>query len=120
MDFDTAFTRLLGAEGGYCNNPQDPGGETKWGISKRQYPQVDIAGLTQDGAKVIYKRDYWTPCRVEELPMEVRFDVFDGAVHSGCRQSVKWLQTICGVSADGVVGGYACGCRSDSRAVREV
>jgi lysozyme family protein len=59
--FDQAFTRLLGHEGGYVNNPADPGGETNWGISKRSYPQVDIKALTQQQAKWIYQRDFWDP-----------------------------------------------------------
>ncbi|OXE36892.1 MAG: hypothetical protein CGW95_04725, partial [Phenylobacterium zucineum] len=56
MTFDQAFEVLIGHEGGYTNNPQDPGGETKFGISKRAYPDQDIANLTLDAAKAIYKR----------------------------------------------------------------
>ena len=59
MTFEEAFTRLIGHDGGYVNHPSDPGGETKFGISKRAYPGEDIAGLTLQHAKNIYYRDYW-------------------------------------------------------------
>lgn len=104
MNFDQAFERLLGHEGGYENDPRDPGGETNWGISKRAYPTVDIKALTQDGAKAIYRRDYWAPAHADELPDTVRFDVFDAAVNHGVSQSAKWLQRACGANPDGVIG----------------
>jgi len=102
--FDKCFTRLLGNEGGYVNNPADPGGETNWGISKRSYPALDIKNLTQDDAKAIYKRDFWDSCRCEELFPVLAFAVFDCAVNSGCRQAVKLLQQALGVEDDGVFG----------------
>ncbi|AVQ81642.1 glycoside hydrolase family 108 protein [Variovorax sp. PMC12] len=104
MNFDQAFDRLLGHEGGYVNDPRDPGGETNWGISKRSYPNVDVKALTQDAAKAIYRRDYWAPVRADELPDSVRFDVFDAAVNSGVTQSAKWLQRAVGAYPDGVIG----------------
>lgn len=57
--FDVAIQTVLANEGGYVNDPADPGGETKFGISKRAYPDEDIANLTLDRAKFLYKRDYW-------------------------------------------------------------
>lgn len=57
--FNIAVTELLKAEGGYTNDPADRGKETKFGISKRSYPQLDIANLTRDQAIAIYKRDFW-------------------------------------------------------------
>lgn len=104
MTFDEAFLRLLGHEGGYVNNPKDPGGETNWGISKRSYPQLDIAGLSEADAKVIYRRDFWDKVRADELPSAARFDVFDAAVNSGVVQSIKWLQHSLVVDVDGVIG----------------
>lgn len=109
MTFDEAFTRLLGHEGGYVNDPRDPGGETNWGISKRAYPNVDIKTLTQDSAKAIYRRDYWAPVRADELPDVVRFDVFDAAVNSGVSQAAKWLQRAAGTNPDGVIGAVTIG-----------
>ena len=104
MDFDTAFTRLLGHEGGYVNHKADPGGETQWGISKRSYPTLNIATLTEWDAKQIYRRDFWDRIKADELPEAVRFDVFDGAVNSGIAQSSMWLQRAVGVDDDGVIG----------------
>ena len=104
MNFDEAFTKLIGHEGGYVSNPLDKGGETKYGICKRSYPQLEISSLTEYDAKVIYKRDFWDKCRCADLPAEVRFDVFDGAVNSGVSQSIKWLQRAIGAADDCVVG----------------
>ena len=82
MNFDVAFEKLIGHEGGYVNDARDPGGETKYGISKRAYPDEDIAGLTLERAKQIYRRDYWDAVQAEYLPDAVRFDLFDAAAIS--------------------------------------
>ena len=104
MNFDVAFEKLIGHEGGYVNDARDPGGETKYGISKRAYPDEDIAGLTLERAKQIYRRDYWDAVQAEYLPDAVRFDLFDAAVKSGVRQAVKWLQLAAKAEPDGTVG----------------
>ena len=54
-NFDSAFTIILGSEGGYVNDPRDSGGETKYGIAKKFYPNLDIKNLTVEQAKAIYK-----------------------------------------------------------------
>lgn len=102
--FDSSFAALVGNEGGYVNNPADPGGETNWGISKRSYPTVDIAALSQDDAKAIYKRDFWDRAQCDRLPPGIAFDVFDTAVNSGIGQAIRFLQRAVGVADDGVVG----------------
>ena len=99
MNFDDAFTRLLGNEGGYTNNPNDPGGETNWGISKRSYPDVDIKNLTQEGAKAIYLRDFWNP--IGDAHPAIKFQVFDFAVNSGIQTAIRKLQAAIGVADDG-------------------
>ena len=104
MNFDQAFTKLLGVEGGYTEGKNDPGGETKWGISKRSYPNLDIKALTVDQAKSIYMHDYWQPLQLELLPVEVRYDLFDAAVNSGNKQAIKWLQRAARVLDDGILG----------------
>ena len=104
MDFDAAVAILIRHEGGHVDHPDDPGGETKYGISKRSYPEVNIAALTLDEAKAIYRRDYWDRVRADELPEELRFPLFDAAVNSGVAQSIKWLQRAVGVRDDGVIG----------------
>ena len=99
MDFDTAFSRLIDSEGGYANNPTDPGGETKFGISKRSYPDVDIANLTLDGAKAIYLRDFWNP--LGDAHPAIKFQCFDFAVNSGIQTAIRKLQLAVGVADDG-------------------
>lgn len=102
--FDDAFEALIGREGGYVNDPRDPGGETKFGISRRSYPKVDIRALTLDQAKAIYFRDFWKPAKCDELPPGVAFDVFDMAVNSSVKTAVRTLQRALGVADDGRLG----------------
>ena len=104
MDFDKAFERVIGHEGGYVNDPRDPGGETKFGISKRAYPYADIKNLTLNDAKAIYRKDYWNRCHIDDLPDSVRFDMFDTAVNSGVATAIKMMQRAVGVKPDGVWG----------------
>lgn len=101
MDFPIAFDRLIGSEGGYVNNPNDPGGETKWGISKRSYPTVDIRNLTREGARTIYLRDFWNRIHADELYDGVAFQAFDFAVNSGIDTAVRYLQRALNVADDG-------------------
>ncbi len=104
MTFDECFEKLIGHEGGYVNDPRDPGGETKFGISKRAHPSLDIGSLTLDDAKKLYKRDYWERAQCDRLHPNLAFQVFDGAVNSGIGNSIRWLQEASGVAVDGVVG----------------
>lgn len=101
MTFDLAFDRLIGNEGGYTNDPTDPGGETQFGISKRSYPDVDIKALTRDGAKAIYRRDFWARLDADHFADGVAFQVFDFAVNSGIETAVRYLQRAVGVADDG-------------------
>ena len=114
MNFELAFKILIGHEGGLSLNPNDRGnwttgiigrGElkgTKYGISAMTYPHLNIAALTLEQAKEIYARDFWGDA--DSFPDAVRFDFFDGAVNSGYRQSVEWLQRAAGAKPDGIVG----------------
>jgi len=104
MDFDQAFTRLIGHEGGYVNDPRDPGGETKFGISRGAYPGEDIAGMTLERAKLLYRRDYWDSMQAEQFPEAVRFEVFDMAVNMGVVQAIKIVQRAVDSTPDGIVG----------------
>ena len=99
MNFDQAFDRLIGHEGGYVNNPDDPGGETNWGISKRSYPHVDIKNLTRDEAKAIYLRDFWEP--LGDAHPAVKFQMFDFAVNSSIQTAIRKLQAAVRVADDG-------------------
>lgn len=104
MDFDRAFEKLIGHEGGLSDNPADPGGLTKYGVSKRAYPAEDIRNLTLERAKQLYRRDYWGPAGCDAIPEAVKFDLFDMAVNSGVRQAIRTLQTAVGVDTDGQLG----------------
>jgi len=92
VEFDDIIEVVLHHEGGYVNDPKDPGGETNFGIAKRSHPDVDIANLTKDGAKEIYKEVYWDGNKVEELPEELRHIYFDMCVNQGKGRAVKILQ----------------------------
>lgn len=104
MNFDIAFERLIGHEGGYVNHPADPGGETKYGISKRTYPGEDIKNMTLDRAKLIYRRDFWGPAGCDTVPSGIKFDLFDTAVNSGVRTAIRLLQRTVGETPDGILG----------------
>jgi len=104
MNFDQAFDRLMGNEGGYVNNPADPGGETNWGIAKRSYPNMDIKNLTRDQAKAIYLRDFWLRGKMDQYDPAIAFQVFDIAVNSGIETGVRILQRAAGVADDGNIG----------------
>jgi lysozyme family protein len=67
MSFSSVIKMILEHEGGYVNHPSDPGGETKYGISKRAYPDIDIANLTEEDAEEIYYRDYWSKIKGDDL-----------------------------------------------------
>lgn len=96
--------RVLSHEGGYVNDPRDPGGETKWGISKRSYPQLNIKGLTRDDAKAIYERDFWQRVQGDKLPRPFAFQALDAAVNHGIGNAVRWMQRAAGVADDGHIG----------------
>ena len=99
-----ALDFVLAKEGGYSNNPMDPGGETKYGISKRAFPAIDIARLTLEEAGKIYKRAYWDECNCDELPPPWDFAVFDCAVNQGPMKAKRMAQMALGVSVDGKIG----------------
>lgn len=108
-NFERALTIILREEGGYVNDPTDPGGETNFGISKRQYPDVDIKNLTHEQVAAIYKRDYWDKVKGDELPWPLCLFVFDAAVNQGCDAKAnyaaqKLLQKALDVAQDGILG----------------
>ena len=82
-DFESAFKLVIGAEGGYINDPDDPGGETKYGISKRSYPDLDIANLTMDQVKEIYLVNYWVKAGCGGLTSPMNIYLFDASVNMG-------------------------------------
>lgn len=103
-NFDRCLTFVLQHEGGYVNDPKDPGGETNMGISRKSYPSENIKDMTRARAAQIYKRDYWDAVRGDELPTGLDLVAFDAAVNSGVSRGAKWLQEAVGAPADGKVG----------------
>ncbi len=112
MNFDEAFDRLLGHEGGYSNHASDPGAETMWGVTANVARATGYAGpmreLPVGLAKSIYRAQYWNPVRADDLPPAVRYHVFDAAVNSGVTQAGKWLQRAVGAHEDGKIGPATC------------
>lgn len=103
--FDAFFEKLMKYEGGYVNDPKDPGGETKFGISKRAYPVLDIKNLTKSQARLIYLTDYYQPLHIGEFKDEkTAWQVFDFGVNAGVVRSAKTLQEIVKTRADGIIG----------------
>lgn len=103
-DFTRCIQHLLNEEGGYVNHAQDHGGETKYGISKRAYPQLDIAALTLDEAEAIYRRDYWDLIQGDAWPDGVALLLFDTAVNMGVKTAIALLQKTLCVEQDGIIG----------------
>lgn len=99
-----AVKLILQEEGGYVNDPTDPGKETKYGISQRQYPDLDIKNLTLAEATAIYERDYWMPVKGDELSWPLCLYVFDAAVNQGVQVAIGLLQKTLGVTRDGIMG----------------
>ncbi len=105
MSFERAVAFTLSQEGGEVNDPADPGGLTKWGISQRAYPALDIAGLTREHATDLYEADYWTKGRCEQLPWPLSLAHFDAGVNMGLGLAAKLLQRALGLfPADGIIG----------------
>ncbi len=102
--FDDFISRVLTSEGGYVLDPRDPGGETRYGISKRSYPAVDIKNLTREAAIGIYRQDFWNRIQGDQLPRSVAFQALDAAVNHGIENSVRWLQRASGAADDGHIG----------------
>lgn len=108
--FRHAVGVVLRHEGGYVHDPTDYGGETKFGISKRQYPALDIKNLTREEASEVYRRDYWDRYRYGEIAdPDVAAKMLDMTVLMGPDDAGRYLQIALNavgqtVVVDGVVG----------------
>jgi len=115
--FERCITHVLAAEGGFSNNPDDPGGATNFGITlatlaawrKRNrsdggVAEQEVRNLTLTEAKDIYRSDYWNALRCDALPPGVDLVVFDFGVNAGPGRSAKTLQDVLGVLQDGSIG----------------
>lgn len=115
--FNLCLHRILASEGGYVDDPQDPGGATNLGVTlatARAYKldldhdgdvdKADVKALNASTVAPVYHRGYWLASSAEACPVGLDYMVFDCAVNQGVGRAVKWLQTVAGVSADGMVG----------------
>jgi len=108
--FEKSIDISLDHEGGYVNHPNDPGGETKFGITKKRYPDLDIKNLSLEQAKKIYKRDFWDKNRLGEFfDQDTATHFFDMVVNHNPKDAGKMLQRALNdigqnVIIDGVIG----------------
>ena len=106
--FNIAWKHTMMAEGGYVNDPNDPGGETKFGISRRSFPGEDIKNLTIESARAIAYTHYWEAANCDALvalgfPLTA-ISTFDAAYHCGTVTARKLIQKYVGVKDDGKLG----------------
>ncbi len=104
ITFEQCIPVILKWEGGYVNNPSDPGGETNFGISKASSPNIDIKNLTLTQAIDIYQRDFWDKCQLDKLPAQVRLSFFDACINVGYGRATICLQQALGLFSDGILG----------------
>lgn len=103
--FDFCFDAVVGHEGGYVNDPADPGGETMYGITRRDHPDLWLNGPpTLEMAKSRYYDRYWLAAGCDQLPGPWDLLVFDAAVNQGIFPAAKAVQEALGVVADGRIG----------------
>lgn len=114
--FDDWFAELMQHEGGYSDDPRDPGNwtggkvgsgvlkGTKYGVAANTFPTLDIRNLTLAEAAAIYRLRYWSAVQAEALPPTLAWATADAAVNSGVSRAVKWLQAAVGAGQDGAIG----------------
>lgn len=112
--FNRAVSLILDLEGPPTDDPNDPGGYTKFGISQRAFPHIDVKKLTIDEAKDLYAHWYWQPSRCADMPWPLSLFVFDCAVNQGPGAAAKLLQEALGVQVDGKVGAKTMAAAVDS------
>lgn len=103
-NFNKAMDFIINAEGGYNNDPHDKGGETKFGISQKAFPNLKIVEITEEQAKSIYKVNYWNPCKCDILPSLFDIAVFDSAINQGPKKAIMLLQRALNIKDDGIIG----------------
>lgn len=102
--FEKAVNIVLEREGVLSDDPRDNGGLTKYGISQKAYPALDIRNLTREQAVDIYRRDYWNLVRGDDLPWAFALPLFDCAVNQGPRTAIQMFQAALGCKVDGDFG----------------
>ena len=103
-DYDTSLAETLEQEGGYSNDPGDPGGPTKYGITQRDMPGVNIAEITPQQATAYYLQNYIKPYYTQIQEQIILNKLEDMGVLFGIQTAVKMLQIAAEVEADGDFG----------------
>lgn len=111
-NFEQCLALVLREEGGYVDNPHDPGGMTNHGVTKKTWEswvghEVDeqtMRALGTLNVAPLYKKNYWVAAQCERLPAGLDLCVFDAAVNSGVSQSIKFVQRALDVVIDGILG----------------
>jgi len=111
-NFKECLDLVLKSEGGFVNNPADPGGMTNLGVTKRVWQEYtgheadekEMRSLTPEKVAPLYEQKYWRPCYGEVLPRGLDFVVFSFGVNAGPGRSVKLLQQSVGCLPDGIIG----------------
>ena len=111
-NWDKSFDLVIVNEGGFVNNPKDPGGPTNWGCTQTVWEKYighpvtvdDMKALTKEDVKPLYKRNYWDAVHGDSLPSGLDYCLFDCAINSGVGRSARFIQEIVGVFADGAIG----------------
>ena len=111
-NFEQCLALVLKSEGGYTDNPKDPGGRTNLGVTqkvweswvKREVTEAEMRALEPQDVAPLYKTNYWDKISGDSLPLGVDYATFDMAVNSGVTRAAKTLQQVCGVGQDGQVG----------------
>ena len=107
-NFEECLKMLLHHEGGYVDHPEDPGGETNLGVTKKVYEEwggtKDMKDLTVEDGAPIYKKNYWSRLKCDDLPSGLDFCAFDWGVNSGTGRAAKAIQKIIGANQDGAIG----------------
>lgn len=111
-NFNACLAVVLKEEGGFVNNPSDPGGMTNLGVTQRTWSdwighdatEAEMQGLTAGLVSPLYLKRYWEPMGCDNWPAGVDLSVFDFGVNAGPSRSIRTLQTACGANADGVLG----------------
>ena len=111
-NFPASLALILKSEGGFVNHRNDPGGMTNLGVTrnvwkewvKHEVDEAEMRSLTPELVAPLYKANYWDACKCDDLPLGVDYVVFDSAVNMGGGRAARLLQTVLGVTADGVIG----------------
>ena len=111
-NFDKCLEMLLSHEGGFVNHPEDPGGITNLGVTKKVYDEwtgresteQEMRDLTPDDVAPIYKKNYWDRVKGDSLPSGLDWACFDWAVNSGSGRPAKAVQRAVGATQDGAIG----------------